>query len=116
MRGNPQSLQNQSVNAQRARADFRTQLAQLTDQLQKADPDLVDSLQRAHIARISENHNRITAMVMTLAKGDPLSASDQQLKENLPVKMAEWDVAKGLERAFQQATNPARQSTNKVCL
>ena len=55
-------------------------------------------------------------MVMTLAKGDPLSASDQQLKENLPVKMAEREVAKGVERAFQQAINPATQSNNKVCL
>ena len=116
MRGSPQSLQSQSVNAQRARAEFRTQLAQLTDQLQKADPDLADSLQRAHIARVSETHNRVTAMVMTSAKGDPLSASDQQLKENLPVKMAEWEVAKGIERAFQQATNPARQSNIKACL
>ena len=55
-------------------------------------------------------------MVMTLAKGDPLSASDQQLKENLPVKLAEWEVAKGVERAFQQETNPARQNNKEVCL
>jgi hypothetical protein len=106
---------NEAAQAQRSRAEFHDQLNALVEQVRALDRDLHEELHKTVIARSAEVHARVTTMVRTASRGDALSVADQQLKEGLLSKMAEWEVGKAVDRAFERALTAAKVGKAPAC-